>query len=444
MEKQRKISIVSLLIAILLIVTITIGTSYSLWTTSVQQESTNTIDVGCFRIDFSDEGFGYGGNINLEKAYPISNDKGKALVPYRFSISNQCSVASSYNVILETLNSSTMDESKLDVYFNDTSIKHYSSNVVDGLSEDAKNGMNLTRGYLAAGETITYNLKVWIDYDVTTDTPNIQGKIWNGRVVVNSEATFTKPSFTNKVIGEDNVTLDIDTKNDKTVQTLECFYGNERVQNEVGTAVGISKCQYPLNAEYAKFKVTYTDGSSDSSYPKQLIKYLIKDGVEYFKTGNWYSTTTLEDGFVKVVLTAVDESSTYYINDPFDLHEYYAMYIDESVNIISKNSSSMFGLFASDSGYYSGNPVYNAFLNPYYNSATSTVMGDTITRNTFVLPFTSAYHFIAQDTNSGEPYLPDSSTYNLDNFSQSTLVFMAINNTTIEANIYNWYLQLAD
>ena len=269
---QKKISIVSLLISILLIITIFIGTSYSLWTTSVHQESTNTVDVGCFRIEFSDEGIVGAGNISIDKAYPIQDDVGKTLVPYKFTIANQCTVASSYNVILETLNTSTMDESKLDVYFNDTSIKHYSSNVSNGLSEDAKNGMNLTKGYLGAGESITYSLRVWIDYDVTTDTPDVQGKVWNGRIVVNSEATFTKPAFTNKVVGEDNVTLDIDTKNDKTVQTLECYYGNKISQNEVGTAIGTTKCQYPLTAEYAKFKVTYTDGTTDSSYPLKLIE----------------------------------------------------------------------------------------------------------------------------------------------------------------------------
>ncbi len=332
MEKQRKISIVSLLIAILLIVTITIGTSYSLWTTSVQQESTNTVDVGCFRIDFSDEGFTMSGNINLEKAYPMPDAVVKDLTPYKFSITNQCSVASSYSVLLETLNASTMDETKLDVRFNDSSTKHYASNITEGLSEDAKNGMKLVSGYLGAGETITYNLKVWIDYDVTVDTPNIQGKVWNGRVVVNSEATFTKPSFTNKVIGEDNVTLDIDTKNDKTVQTLECFYGDERFQNEVGTAVGTSKCQYPLTAEFAKYKVTYTDGTDDISSSKRLAEYIVKDGVERYTMHNWNSTSSLEDGYVKVNLASGEsDNSTYFVWDRvFDIEKYYAVYYDMS------------------------------------------------------------------------------------------------------------------
>ena len=269
---QKKISIVSLLISILLIITIFIGTTYSLWTTSVNQESTNTIDVGCFRIEFSDEGIVGAGNISIDNAYPMQDDVGKSLVSYKFNISNTCSTASSYNVILETINTSTMDETRLDVYLSDNSVKHYANNVSEGLSDDAVSGMNLTRGYLGAGESITYSLRVWIDYDVTVDTPDVQGKVWNGRIVVNSEATFTKPAFTNKVVGEDNVTLDIDTKNDKTVQTLECFYGNKISQNEVGTAIGTTKCQYPLIAEYAKFKVTYTDGTTDSSYPLKLIE----------------------------------------------------------------------------------------------------------------------------------------------------------------------------
>ena len=269
---QKKIAIVSIIVALIIVISVSIGTTYSLWTTSVHQESTNTIDVGCFRIEFSDEGIVGAGNISLDKAYPMQDDVGKTLAPYKFTIANQCTVASSYNVILETLNTSTMDESKLKAYLNDNSVKHYANNVSEGLSDDAVSGMNLTRGYLGAGESITYSLRVWIDYDVTVDTPDVQGKVWNGRIVVNSEATFTKPAFTNKVVGEDNVTLDIDTKNDKTVQTLECYYGNKISQNEVGTAIGTTKCQYPLTAEYAKFKVTYTDGTTDSSYPLKLIE----------------------------------------------------------------------------------------------------------------------------------------------------------------------------
>ena len=445
MEKQRKISIVSLLIAILLIVTITIGTSYSLWTTSVQQESTNTIDVGCFRIDFSDEGFTASGNINLEKAYPMSDAVVKDLRPYKFSITNQCSVASSYNVLLETLNASTMDETKLDVNFNDTSKKHYVSNITEGLSEDAKNGMKLASGYLGAGESITYNLKIWIDYDVTTDTPNIQGKVWNGRVVVNSEATFTKPSFTNKVIGEDNVTLDIDTKNDKTVQTLECFYGNERVQNEVGTAVGTSKCQYPLNAEYAKYKVTYTDGTSDTSYHKQLAEYIIKDGVERYTIHNWKSTSSFEDGYVKVNFAADGtDYSNYFVGDRvFDIEKYYGVYCDMSYSLsIPSNSFASFGVTNIDNGYYDGTQLEHTIGYPLYYGNTTSTISQTIARQQIKLVFDPSNHY--RVTLEGMTPAPEEFDY--DNFRRSLIAISlnASNPSTAEVNIYNWYLQLAD
>ncbi len=445
MEKQRKISIVSLLIAILLIVTITIGTSYSLWTTSVQQESTNTVDVGCFRIDFSDEGFTMSGNINLEKAYPMPDAVVKDLTPYKFSITNQCSVASSYSVLLETLNASTMDETKLDVRFNDSSTKHYASNITEGLSEDAKNGMKLVSGYLGAGETITYNLKVWIDYDVTVDTPNIQGKVWNGRVVVNSEATFTKPSFTNKVIGEDNVTLDIDTKNDKTVQTLECFYGDERFQNEVGTAVGTSKCQYPLTAEFAKYKVTYTDGTDDISSSKRLAEYIVKDGVERYTMHNWNSTSSLEDGYVKVNLASGEsDNSTYFVWDRvFDIEKYYAVYYDMSYSLsIPSNSSGAFVVANIDNGYHDGTQVEYFIGNLLYYGATTNPVNQTVARQLIKVVFNPSYHY----SFGSESITPATEEFDYDNFRRSLISYSlnASSPSTAEVNLYNWFYQLAE
>ena len=38
--------------------------------------------------------------INLENAYPISNEKGKALTPFTFTIKNTCDMFLSYTVLL--------------------------------------------------------------------------------------------------------------------------------------------------------------------------------------------------------------------------------------------------------------------------------------------------------------------------------------------------------
>ena len=315
---QRKITIISLLIAVLLVITITIGTSYSLWTTSVQQASVNTVDVGCFRITFNDINITGGGDISLSNAYPLSNRYGKVLAPYKFSISNQCSVAASYDVILETLNSSTMDENVLDVYFNDGTVRGYNNNVINGLSDDAKNGMNLTRGYLPAGESITYSLRVWIDYSVTADTPNVQGKTWNGRIVVNSEATFTKPIFGELSMGDNSVIVGIDTRSTKTVSSITCYYGNKNSQTNLGTAIGTTGCQYPVNAEYIKYTVNYSDGTSDTSIIKDVKKefhdflecpncvFIDKEGTYYYYDTRNSNVYGIEDPGLRTTLTSDD------------------------------------------------------------------------------------------------------------------------------------------
>ncbi len=442
---KNKISIVSLLIAIMLIITVAIGTSYSLWTTSVNQVSVNTIDVGCFRITFNDRNISGAGDINLTNAYPMKNEAGKVLVPYKFSIENQCSVAASYDVNLETINTSTMDETKLDVYFNDSVIKSYIPNVVNGLSDDAKNAMNLTRGYLPAGESVTYSLRVWIDYNVTVDTPNVSGKVWNGRIAINSEATMSKPAFTNKVIGDSNVTLDIDTRSSKTVQTLTCYYGDEKVQETRGTEVGLTSCQYPLTAEYAKYTVTYTDGTSDTSYAKQLAKYLIKDGIEKVNMNVYESNKTLGDGYIDVIFNKVgDGTITYFTELGFDLSDYYGIYIDTSYDVTPATNPSdiLFGIVAVDDGYFNGGGgnISKTFMNIIYSPYNADILGSNISRNTYILRFISDNYVVIQNNN----YTPDPTSYSLDNFNNSVISLIKSGNGSVDAKIYNLFLQLAE
>ena len=391
---QKKIAIVSIIVALIIVISVSIGTTYSLWTTSVHQESTNTIDVGCFNISFNDQNIAGAGNIDLENIYPISDDLGKLSMPYKFTITNTCSVASSYNVLLETLNSSTMDESKLKVYFNDSSVRYYVDNVTMGLSEDAKNGMNLTKGYLAAGEKITYSLKAWIDYNVNVDTPNIQGKIWNGRIVVNSEAAFTKPILNNKVLEGNNVVLDVHTGNNKTVESITCYYGDKNSQTELGTAIGTTKCQYPLNAEYAKYDVSYTDGTSESSVVKKLAWYIVKDGqflgnvspgVELF--GGWtdyFIERTQGDGYINIIAdykTAPENDGCGWLYSGFNAYDYLTVSVDMEYSLTCEaNQMGWTGIFIpSDINK-------TAMIEPiYYYEATSNPLNLNLPRTTYTM-----------------------------------------------------------
>lgn len=75
-----KKNIVVISICLVLIVILGIGFSYSLWNISVSQDTTNIAESKCFDLSISNQE----NSINLENAYPISNNKGKKFNTFYF------------------------------------------------------------------------------------------------------------------------------------------------------------------------------------------------------------------------------------------------------------------------------------------------------------------------------------------------------------------------
>ena len=203
MGKKYKVMLLS--ITVLLVATILLGTSYSIWTTTNKQTGTNVINVGCFKITFTDTGLSEngvaGGNINLQKAYPISESDGSSLTPYIFNIKNECSIAANYSVNLETLGESNFNLDYLRIKFNDINSATNNSVIYSSITSDANPSIsgsiaskNLASGYLNDGEDVTYSLRAWIDSNATTTTENVMGKVWKGKIIVNSEASPSQVS----------------------------------------------------------------------------------------------------------------------------------------------------------------------------------------------------------------------------------------------------------
>ena len=201
MNKKFKITLLS--ITVLLVGSILLGTSYSLWRTKYTQVGTNSVDVGCFSVTYTNLN-SYGGqeagDINLVNAYPITETAGNALTPYVFTIENTCSIAANYVVNLETLSSSTFNTDYLRVKFNEannnTGTSVIYNNIENGtslLSGNAIATKQLVLGYLAPSQSITYSLRTWIDIEATTETENVMGRSWNGKVTVESAAF--KPKY---------------------------------------------------------------------------------------------------------------------------------------------------------------------------------------------------------------------------------------------------------
>ena len=177
MEKKKRniLIIIVLLIGIIAI----IGVSYALWVLNLTQTGQNNIASSCFNISFTEKD-----NISLQKSYPLYDADGEKLTPYEFTITNNCDSYASYNVNLEVLNTTTLTNNEaIKVMFSKKEDGAESELKLDLLSNyetvtktlnNATSAFKLVTGYLGPNESKTYDLRVWLDENVTTETVNIK------------------------------------------------------------------------------------------------------------------------------------------------------------------------------------------------------------------------------------------------------------------------------
>ena len=67
---------------VLVVIVCVIGVSYAYWRLTLTQTGTNTIASSCLEVSITKEE----NPINLQKAYPITDEEGLSLTPYTFTI----------------------------------------------------------------------------------------------------------------------------------------------------------------------------------------------------------------------------------------------------------------------------------------------------------------------------------------------------------------------
>lgn len=198
MKKGYQITLGFLTVMILAV--ITVGTSYSYYSISETQKDPNTLNTTCFNVSFSD-----GDAISMNQAgnyaYPMSEATALTKTPYTFTITNTCTSSNSstpikYNITLNTL---TATPSNLTNYLryklnqtaprvlNGTSAM-LTSNVYPMSSElktryGVDTSYSLGSGTLAAGESKTFKLYLWIDENTGNEIME-PAHTFNGKVLV--------------------------------------------------------------------------------------------------------------------------------------------------------------------------------------------------------------------------------------------------------------------
>ena len=176
-----------IIIVIVLLLILGIGFSYAWWRYTVIQDKTNVGVSKCFSIELANQA----NEINLNNMYPITDEEGRKLTPYTFTLKNTCSVSAKYSLNMEMLEGTTLNSNYLAVLVNNKDIKLLSSynaatTVIDGSTESR----TLDTGTLAPNGSKDYSISLWMDKSVTL-SDDAQNKVFKSKVVVDAVATET-------------------------------------------------------------------------------------------------------------------------------------------------------------------------------------------------------------------------------------------------------------
>ncbi len=200
LTKMAKRQLLVTLFSILGVTVISLGSAYAVFTSVSKSEDYNVIKVGTLNIDYGESS----DTINLNGSYPMSDEEGLTLTPYIFTITNTGTLPADYEIYIEDdldiINSPS--ENCANNQLNKDYIR-YKLNTEEpaNLSSLADSNYRIATGTLAAEESKTYTLYVWIRSGVDNDVLN---KHYHGKIVVNGVNTMEEDGENTTMLEENS------------------------------------------------------------------------------------------------------------------------------------------------------------------------------------------------------------------------------------------------
>ncbi len=193
-KNNKKVIIIGIVIIVLLL----IGVAFAYLTTTLHGEKEYLVRVGSLGLRLEE-----GNELTLEKQIPLEDSEGMILDGFNFSLINEGNIETDYTIYLDDI---PLDEGE--TRMPDSAIRYsLTRNDVVGDADNLSNmGVNPNRvvdtGSIAVDETINYTLRIWIDYDATTEEAS--GKTFKGKLrVVASQHVI--PETTKKILADNEL-----------------------------------------------------------------------------------------------------------------------------------------------------------------------------------------------------------------------------------------------
>ncbi len=337
MKKKHKITL--LVIGILLALSLMLSSSYALWVFNVSQESTNVVQADCFEITYTDNN-----PIGLGASFPMRDSDGVKTTPYTFTIRNICNHPADFQINLETLNTSTIDESFIKADLNGRITEYNAAESVEPTIDGAISAAMLYEDTLAANGEKTYNLRVWVNEIATQE--DVENKSYASKISV--KATVRKQYAEGTLISGSDFNAALKKLADGG--NTDCYESNssiisiewsENVPEESDNAINIAAIG-TTSPIYAWFKdgIIYINSELDKIYLNQDSSNMFykMEGVTSIDLSHFDTSKVVDMGFMfsyNSALESLDLSSF----DTSNVTNMYYMFSNSS-NITSINLSS--------------------------------------------------------------------------------------------------------
>ncbi len=258
MNKKRIFIIVGI-IALVLVGGISLTFAY--FSVADKQTEANRFNSGCLSISLENDSDAIG----LTNTYPITDIEGLETKPYTFTITNNCSTSTSYQVNLESLNqaSNTLAANYIKVSLSHDTMGNKIS-LLSNLDIASKSitgsyqSNKLYTGVINGNSSKTFNLRLWVDHSTTIE-----------------QANKTYSSKINVVANPDIV---VDTTPDVT------FTSSGTTLTGTTTATNVKYCVSDDNICTPSTSVTVSNNRFNITLPEKTTKQLVCATLNNTKT----------------------------------------------------------------------------------------------------------------------------------------------------------------
>lgn len=162
---MKHVKIISIAIIFVLVAGI-IAITYAKWSVKSEQTEVNTLTTGCLETTIVE-----GEAISMTNLYPVTDTDGMNGTPYTFSLKNTCSETQQVQINLELFETTaSFDASQIRYSFTGSNPAYVNSlETMNPILDNATGGYVLFTDTIAGGVTHEYNLRMWIDENVTTE-----------------------------------------------------------------------------------------------------------------------------------------------------------------------------------------------------------------------------------------------------------------------------------